>query len=216
MLRDKIFRWPELCEDCQARESRRRCRKEKKEQLQQRLDRLLAPLVRKSHLRKIAPLLREKMLHLPAGKGLLLYGPPGVGKSYAMCALMRHYAMKNFSILRISYDDLCLEIRDTYANGKSEKMIIKRFREPDKLLIEDVGTSVGTGAQETDFSLRTFLLILDYRLEHCKPTFITTNKSVEELGRSFDQRVASRLRQACEIILVSGRDRRTNGLLSES
>jgi len=125
-----------------------------------------------------------------------------------MCALMRHYRLKDFKVERIIYENLCLEIRDTYNTVHSERHLIKRYQEVDKLLLEDVGTTVGMGGQESDFSLRTFLLILDYRLEHCKPTFITTNKSVDELGKSFDERVASRLREACEIIPVSGRDKR--------
>ena len=74
------------------------------------------------------------------------------------------------------------------GKGRSERGLVKRYQDVDKLLIEDVGTTVGTGSQESDFSLRTFLLILDHRLEHCKPTFITTNKSVDELGKSFDER----------------------------
>jgi DNA replication protein DnaC len=40
-------------------------------------------------------------------------------------------------------------------------------------------------------------------------TFVTTNKSVEELARSFDQRIASRLQQACEVVQIRGRDKRS-------
>jgi len=176
--------------------------------MQKAIEQLLPPLFRAVHLRQLSPQLRAKMLELPPNKGLLLYGPPGVGKSYSMCALMRYYRLKGYSVERISYDNLCLEIRDTYTAGRSERELIKRYQKVDKLLIEDVGTTVGTGSQESDFSLRTFLLILDHRLEHCKPTFITTNKNADELGKSFDERVASRLRQTCEIIPVSGRDKR--------
>ncbi|MHC4639400.1 MAG: hypothetical protein ACYTBV_18140, partial [Planctomycetota bacterium] len=111
-------------------------------------------------------------------------------------------------VKRISYESLCLEIRDTYNTGRSERDLVKRYQDVDKLLIEDVGTTVGMGSQESDFSLRILLLILDYRLEHCKPTFITTNKSVDELGKSFDERVGSRLRGSCQIIPVSGKDKR--------
>lgn len=77
-----------------------------------------------------------------------------------------------------------------------------------KLFIEDVGTTVSIGEQESDFSLRTFVTLLDTRIEWCQATFVTSNKSIEELGRSFDERVASRLMQACEIIEVTGQDKR--------
>lgn len=78
----------------------------------------------------------------------------------------------------------------------------------DKLFIEDVGTTVSLDKQESDFSLRTFLVLLDQRLEACQPTFITTNKTLEQLGRCFDDRIASRLIQACKIIKLTGADRR--------
>jgi len=36
----------------------------------------------------------------------------------------------------------------------------------------------------------------------------TTNKSVEELGKTFDERVASRLLQACRVVKLTGADKR--------
>ncbi len=211
----QIKHWPRLCTVCQDQEKEREWlrkiradHKTKAAKLRRAMDVLLPPLYRSAHLRDLSPRLRTKMLELPPNKGLLFFGPPGVGKTYAMAALMRHYRLKGFTVKRISYDNLCLEIRDTYNRRQSERELIKQYQEADKLLIEDVGTTVGTGNQESDFSLRTFLLILDHRLEHCKPTFITTNKSVEELGKSFDERVGSRLHQACILQPVAGSDKR--------
>jgi len=211
----KMRHWPRLCAECEKRAKEkerlqkiRDGHKQKAARMRKAIELLLPPLFRGAHLRHLSSQLRAKMLELPPNKGLLLYGPPGVGKSYSMCALMRHYRLKGFTVKRISYESLCLEIRDTYNTRRSERGLVKGYQDVDKLLIEDVGTTVGTGSQESDFSLRTFLLILDHRLEHCSSTFITTNKSDEELGKSFDERVASRLRQACEIIPVSGKDKR--------
>jgi len=207
--------WPHLCHECEE-EAEKRCRlqairdghKERAACMRKDIEYLMPPLYRGAHLRNLSPKLRSKMLILPPNKGLLLYGPPGVGKTYSMCALMRYYRLKGFAVSRIVYEQLCLEIRETYIAGGSEMNLIKRYQEVDKLLIEDLGTTVGTGSQESDFSLRIFLLILDRRLEYYRPIFITTNKSVEELAKSFDERVASRLRQACEIIPVGGKDKR--------
>jgi DNA replication protein DnaC len=150
------------------------------------------------------------MLSLPYERGLMLTGPAGVGKTYAMAALIRYFLMLGRSIIRVGYDRLCLQIRDAYRHGstRNEAAIIREFETVDLLFIEDLGTTVGDHSQESDWSLRTLLLILDNRLEYTKPTFITTNKTVEELGHSFDQRVASRLYQACEIIPVGGKDKR--------
>lgn len=130
-----------------------------------------------------------------------------------MCALMRDYLLKGYSVIRKTYDNLCMEIRDSYDNRElTEKEIVWKYQGVDKLIIEDIGTTVGTRNQESDFSLRILLLILDYRIEQCKPTYFTSNKSPDELAKSFDERVASRLYQACEIVPVKGNDRRRTKL----
>lgn len=155
----------------------------------------------------------EKFLSLAEDRGLLLWGEPGRGKSHSLAAFARHYYSEGWDIARISYEMLCLQIRDTYKPGtaQTELDVIKPLVEADKLFLEDVGVTVSIGQQESDFSLRTFLVLLDQRLEQCRATFVTTNKSIEELSRSFDQRIASRLQQACEIVQLTGDDRRRRG-----
>lgn len=164
----------------------------------------------KAHLRHLSPGLQKKIQELPGDKGLLLWGQKGVGKSYAMAAIMRMFWLRGRSCRRILYDFLCLCLRDTYKpkSTQTELSIIQPLIKVDKLFIEDVGTTVSPGRQESDFSLRTFLLLIDQRLESKKATFITTNRNFEELASSFDERVASRLRACCEIVHLTGRDKR--------
>lgn len=127
-----------------------------------------------------------------------------------MCAFASDLWDNGWQVVRVAYDMLMLQIRDTYKPGakQTELGVIQPLIDAEKLIIEDVGVTVSVGAQESDFSLRTFLVLLDQRLEHCRATYITSNKSVEEIGKSFDARVASRLRQACEIVQLTGKDRR--------
>jgi DNA replication protein DnaC len=128
--------------------------------------------------------------------GILLWGAAGVGKTYAMSALAKKYITEGFTVERIHYELLCLRLRDTF-NPKAiqtEWGIIQPFLNCDKLFIEDVGTTKSIGSLESDFSLKTFLVLLDMRLEHYRPTFVTSNKSVENLASSFDERIGDRLR----------------------
>jgi DNA replication protein DnaC len=155
--------------------------------------------------------IREAAESLPDEQGLFLWGPPGVGKSYSLCAIAHWLYFLGWDVARITYEMLALQIRDSYKPGstQTELDVLKPLMAADKLILEDVGTTVTVGKVESDFSLRTFLVLLDSRLEHCRATYVTSNKSIEELGKSFDQRIASRLQQACKVIRLEGKDKRT-------
>jgi len=141
--------------------------------------------------------------------GIYLWGPPGVGKTYALCAAAKEFIKNGYRCNRTSYELLCLHLRDTFkpSSKQSEWDIIKPLVESDRLFIEDVGTTKSIDNAESDFSLRTLLVLLDIRMEHCRPTYITTNKSVENLAASFDARIGDRLR-LYQIIKLEGESRR--------
>lgn len=142
-----------------------------------------------------------------AGDGVLLWGITGTGKTYAMSAAARKYFYEGFRVRRVHYESLCLKLRDTFKARATDTEwgIIEPLLKADKLFIEDLGTSKSIGKEETDHSTRTFTLILDQRMEEMRPTFITTNKSIENLG--FGDRVADRLR-TLKVFKLGPRSRR--------
>ena len=141
-------------------------------------------------------------------KGIFLWGGAGVGKSHAMAAIMRRFILAGQSVKRVQWDRLCLEIRSTFGGNGTELSIIKPYCDCNVLVIEDIGATTSIDKQESDFAIRTLLLILDDRIENCKPTFITSNKSPEQIGKSFDSRIESRIYASCVIQAVSGNDKR--------
>lgn len=140
----------------------------------------------------------------------MFWGKAGVGKSYVACALLRRFICqrRKTSTERVSFEMLCLKLRSTFS-GKdaSELNILSPLLTCDLLVLEDLGTSKSIGVSESDFSLRTVLALIDSRIENCLPTIITTNKSVENLAASFDDRIASRL-SGFKIIKIDGADKR--------
>lgn len=181
----------------------------------------LPPEEQKRHFLTVIPerYVQAKMEELPktiAGEllrevdtGIVLWGTAGVGKTYAMSALAKKLMADGYDVRRIHYETLCLQLRDTFNKQatQTEWAIIEPLLNCDKLVIEDVGTSKSGQNQESDFSLRTFLLLLDIRMEHCRPTYITTNKSVENLTKSFDERIGDRLRSFL-VIRLEGKSKR--------
>ena len=149
---------------------------------------------------------REKLLALQMGQDVFMFGPVGTGKTYAMAALIRHYVYRGHECERINFDDFCVQVRSTMspASTKTEWDLIKPLKDVDKLFVDDLGLR---GKQETDFSYVTLYSILNKRQERRLPTFVSSNKTIEQLGQSFDARIASRL-SAAVVIEMSGQDRR--------
>jgi DNA replication protein DnaC len=171
---------------------------------------VVPPRYLEARLEHLPTKLQEIIKMLPENMGLLLWGVPGVGKSYSLAALARQYISQGFTAARIGYELLCLQLRDTFKSrgSETELSVIKPYLQADKLFIEDIGTTKSEGNVESDFSVRTLLVLLDWRLENCLATFVTTNRPVEELAKTFDERIASRLCQACEVLKLTGEDRR--------
>jgi DNA replication protein DnaC len=167
---------------------------------------LVEPLYGEASLDELSEEMQEKLLSVEYGQDVCRYGPVGVGKTFAMAALIRHYVYEGFECTRINFDDFCVEVRSTMspAAQKTEWDMIEPLKHVDKLFIDDLGLR---SKLETDFAYLTLYSILNKRQERRLATFVSSNKSVEQLGRSFDQRVASRLQTAL-VIELTGEDRR--------
>ncbi len=150
--------------------------------------------------------LREKLLSLESGRDVFLFGPTGVGKTHAMAALLRNYVYHGFECKRINFDDFCVRLRSAFspAARQTEYEIIEPLKIVDKLFIDDLGLRSDL---ETNHKYDTLFSLLNNRQERMLPTFITTNKTIEQLGLSFDARITSRLRTAL-VYEMKGDDKR--------
>lgn len=196
----------EFCYECKEKKRRERKRESCKE-------RLIPKIYWQAELLHLSESLQATIKNLADGQGLFLWGTPGTGKTYAMAALAKDCIEKNLRFKRYTYDELCLRLRETFKQGgasewNSEWDFIESLCSVQVLFIEDVGVTVSDGKSESDFSLRTLHIILDKRLENILPTFLTSNKSLESIEKSFDERIASRIFQACKIVKLVGKDRR--------
>lgn len=177
------------------------------------VDRVIPAHYRRATLMDLSPALREQIDRLPEHRGLYLWGEPGRGKSHAMCAIAGHLYASGLDVERIAWELLLLRLRDTFkaSSTETELGVIRPLIAVDALIIEDIGTTVSLGCRETDFSLRTALVLLDHRLEHDRPTFFSSNKNPAEIRKSFDARIASRIEGGCVVVQMAGPDRRTVG-----
>jgi DNA replication protein DnaC len=188
----------------------REYRVRKRNNLRRRYEAVIPPAFgQKARMASLSAKFALRLTSVAPPRGIYLHGPIGSGKSFALCALARTWLAAGEQVCRLKWDQVCMEIRATYNGaGGSDIGIIERLGDVDRLIIEDLGTKVALGRQESDFTVSVFWLILDNRVEFCRPTYITSNKSLEEIRGSFDDRIFSRILGHCEVIRIAGRDKR--------
>ena len=182
---------------------------ERTARLMDEISRIVPPLYRDAHINGLKPVFRETFFKLSPSEGLFLSSPVGVGKTHALYAFARYFILKGVDVIFYRYEDLLCDIRASYTSDSvvDEMKLLNRLKNVRKLFIDDLGTTSGINV-ETDFSLRTLFNILDHRINYCLPTFLSSNKTIEELGQSFDKRIFSRIAGSCQVLNLSGKDKR--------
>jgi hypothetical protein len=138
--------------------------------------------------------------------GLLLYGKAGRGKS-----VLGWWAVPQRGWgLWLTWPELTRKIQSSYSrDGDSEAMIEVAQNVP-VLFLDDLGDPDRRG-MESDDKREILFRIVNHRLQHCKPTFITTNLLGSDISKQFGNRIASRLLELCEWCNVGGVDLRMLG-----
>ena len=157
-------------------------------------------------LKDIDPDILKLILNRPIYQDVFLWGLAGRGKTYLMAALIRYYIGEGYECERICFDDFLCEVRATMspASKRTEREMTEPLTEIDMLFVDDLALR---SKMESDFAYVTFYTILNKRQERLLPTFISSNKNLDRLRESFDERIVSRLGSAL-IIELTGKDRR--------
>lgn len=184
---------------------------ERKQQLSKaRAESLIIAMVGlRYHEAKLTTLSAEVKVELDLleyGQDLFLYGEVGTGKTFAMAALIRRYVYQGYDCERINFDSFCVKVRSTFSPAAKTTAwaLTEKLKSLDKLFIDDLGLR---STPESQFAYDTFYDLLNKRQEKMLPTYVSSNKTIEQLGQTFDQRIASRLRMAM-VIEMKGGDRR--------
>lgn len=137
------------------------------------------------------------------GRGLLLHGTVGTGKTYYACCIANELIDKGYSVLCSSFRDVVNELQGMWE-GKNE--YIEALNRYSLLVLDDLGTE-----RDTDFMKEQIFNIIDSRYRSGLPFIITTNLTMEELKKPKDiayQRIFDRILERCHPIRIDGMSRR--------
>lgn len=140
---------------------------------------------------------------LKDGKGLLLHGTVGTGKTYAACEVANALIDKGYPVLVTNFARLTNTLQGMF-DGKQE--YIDSLNKFALIVIDDLGAE-----RKSDFMQEMVYNIIDSRYRAELPMIVTTNlamdeiKSTESIGNA---RIYDRVLERCFPIEVSGASRR--------
>lgn len=142
------------------------------------------------------------------GKGILLHGGVGTGKTFIACMIANALIDKGYPVLVTNFARILSTLQGTF--DKQEYLdSLNQFK---LLVIDDLGIERDTGyAKEQVFN------IIDSRYRAGLPMIITTNLTLQKLATESelaDKRVYDRILERCYPVEVAGDSRRMKKLIN--
>lgn len=163
------------------------------------------------------------------GKGFIIGGPVGVGKTYLLCALAKNLAAKGHSVRFVDFFQLLNELKSAYASNKADDSVLQPLMEVDVLIIDEMGKG-----RNSDWEISVLDQLVMGRYNQNKAIIASTNYdlkadtrrggfagmqlNLEDHSSSFQlngdeslqarvgERIFSRLTEMCHMLELKGED----------
>ena len=159
---------------------------------------------------------RPKIIPGRLEAGIYIAGTTGTGKSWAMELLLEVSRIYQVQVKlsgeerRIHYP--CLRAEDIWERATTEDGALREFKNKPLLCIQDLGSEPVSDAVRMGTRREPLRQILEARGDRDDViTMITSNFGIEspEIEKRYTNRVVSRLKGMCNLLVINGTDRRT-------
>lgn len=147
---------------------------------------------------------------LKDGKGLLLYGTNGTGKTFYAACIANRLIDSGRKVLFTSFSRLVNTLQGMYE-GKQE--YIDGLSHFDLLVLDDLGAE-----RQSEYMQEQVFNIVNARICSGLPMIVTTNLTLQEIGKPADYeraRIYSRILGKCVPVEIKGADRRKESCKKE-
>lgn len=136
--------------------------------------------------------------HRQYGRGLILVGGTGTGKTHLACSVLRSVLMQGQTGLHTSLMHLVRMVRDTWREkGTSAELeIFRAIAGLDLLVLDEIGVQYGTGSEQL---IVGDLLMRRYELR--APTIMIGNEDMRGVRAYLGDRVFDRLRESAKAVV---------------
>lgn len=140
------------------------------------------------------------------GKGMLLYGGVGTGKTYYACMVANALIDKGYKVYVTNFSTILNELQATF----DKQDYIDEVCSPNLLVIDDLGIE-----RDTPYGKEQVYNVINKRYELGLPMIITTNMSIDEIKSAKDigsKRVYERILELCHPIEINGVNHRRKNI----
>ena len=118
---------------------------------------------------------------------LFMFGATGLGKTYLSGCIASELLKKGYSVAFDSIQNYIGKIEREHF-GRADTDTLGALLGADLVILDDLGSEFGS-----NFNQPAIYNIINSRLNMGKPTIVSTNLSIDELAKRYDDRIISRL-----------------------
>lgn len=140
-----------------------------------------------------------------AGEGMLLLGPPGLGKTLALTAIVNYACNVEAGSIYVVWPDVLADLKAGFGGPKDDprRQAVERLRLAPLIAIDELGVK-----GQSDFDHSELFSLIDFRYREGLPTLAAANCTPANFASSVGERVADRLAETGPQLVLTGESQR--------